>query len=386
MEIKGSFSFLRDRRKRSEISGTGGLKRKVLVLCMLAASALAGCRFQIAPQNMSSMGDALLGETAEMQIITPEGEAPDEAPAGSYLTVTIGGDIRYADTVGLFTGLSAYTIEKYSETSTWELEGAAGWGRVLNFKNMYYLVSGYGDNSISCGFSKNTELTNIYVSLIGGGRISGTEYQSVFLRERFPAAELSSLSAQEVLEECQPYIDALGFDHYSVDVYAMDTASLLQLQEELGIYSPDGDAWSQSDECYLLLYRNAVNGTPVFDISTESSVVVLYSPVLGLLSLDCGYLYQEVVEETPVPLLEPDFVYTKLGEMADRLGIGGTVLEVTEIQYGYAAKREEQDEISGKGMLTPCYRIVFLLTKQDGAQLEGDFLVDAVTGEQLTYN
>lgn len=353
---------------------------------MTAIFVLSGCRMQVTPEDVSR-ADQLQGKASDLEIIIPEDIILDTALDGKYLTARIGGNISFEDTVGMFTGLSEETIQQNTTTSTWELEkGYKSSGEVLSFGEMSYLINIDDGASTGCSFDADASVTNVYTALIDRNRLSGTAYNTVFLRQRFPDTELTSLSSQEAIAACKTYIDAYGFDYYAVDVYAMDTASLLRLQEELGVYSPDGDPWEEKDECYLLLYRNQINGVPVFDIDVESSTWILYSPVNGLLRFESAYIYQDIIAEEAVELIAPERVLPNLSGMAATLGVEGTTMEVTGVQLGYIAKQEQQTDYKGEGILTPCYQITYLLTKEDGVQLEGEFVVDAVTGYQLTWN
>lgn len=361
------------------------MKKKTYGICMIAVFVLAGCKMQVTPEDVSR-ADQLQGKTSDLNIIIPEDMVLDSTLDGQYVTARFGGNISFEDTVGMFTGLPEETIKKNTTTSAWETEGYESSGEVLSFGDITYLINKDDGASTGCYFAADTPVVNIYTALVNSNRLSGTAYNAVFLRQRFPNTELTALSSQEAIAACETYIDAYGFDYYKVDVYAMDTESLLQLQEEFDIYSPDGDPWEEKDECYLLLYKNQINGVPIYDIDSESSVRILYSPVNGLLSFDSAYIYQDIIAEEAVELIAPERVLPNLSGMAATLGIEGTTMEVTGVQLGYIAKREQLIDYKREGILTPCYQITYLLTEEDGTQLEGDFVVDAVTGYQLTWN
>ena len=362
------------------------MKRTMVIAASLMLF-LSGCQMRITPEDAAKAND-IAGNTSDIEIITPDDEEYDEAGTGAYLTVTAGldEDFDFYETANLFTGYDDETIENNSFISTWEFDGIEEWGQVLNTETGTFMTNGSNGRVVSLSYVQNTDENNIYKSLINTGRESGTAYNLFFLRERFPNSELEDYSSDEVLEDVKIYLESVGYEYRNVDIYAMDKESLLAIQDEEGIYSPDGDAWDEDDECYLLRFEAVIEDYEVFDISNITCLSIIYSKEKGLMYFELPVLYGEISAEEETELIAPSEIFQNLSGMAADLNIEGTKLEVAEVQSGYVAKRQQQFEDDTKGYLTPCYRILYQVTKADGTVVPGEFIVDAVTGERVSWD
>lgn len=348
-----------------------------------ALCSLSGCKMYITPEDASVA--AHYSDTVSdipVEICLNEEEL-DAAKQGSYIDVSIQ-EYPYEEAAEIFSGLSGDVVENNTLNSTWEEDnGETGWGKVLNYGDLVYSV---GDSGAAFYFCSDPELYNLYTAVIRQNRESGREYLAVYLNDYFPAEDLESMDRKTALENCQKYADALGFRYGEVSVHTVTKDALQRIEQESQISAPNGRAWDEDDECYLIMYQNCAGGCPIYDINGNSSLRLLYSPKHGLIDASPGYIYDDNAARTEVELVTPKQALLNISGMAKKDGLEGQRIEIREINLGYVAKTNDQRTEYMSGRLSPCYQIGYTLVTEDQREIMGTFLVDAVTGYQITWS
>ncbi len=363
-------------------------KKPVLILLLtlalvLTPACLAGCGGgQISPED-AARADAYGGAASDIPItVNLDEEELTAARSADILEVRMETYPSEELSMLLF-DLSLEQVEMLTERiDQVDANGEVyGWATTLNMGERSLTVTASGRQ---LWFSAGG-LVNLYRSVIGWQRLAGTEYDRYYLRERFPRTELSSCPSEQAYEACAIYMDKMGYSRWDADIYAMDLAVLEKAGQEYGLL-PEGRQWEEGDECYLLIFQPYVEEYPICSPNAENAVVFLYVPEQGIIFLDASGRYGGILSRQSVELVTAEQALLQLPGLLEELQIAGTALEVEEIGLGYLGKVPEQDPYdTGAGRLTPCYAIRAAITDGDGQEREEVFLVDAVTGQGVTY-
>lgn len=352
-------------------------KIPILGVCFWCGSLLAGCRMEISPEDLS-VADQYSGKKSDIsvEIHIPDKDL-DTAEEGYYLTAAAV-PYPFDGVAELFTGLDEATVNELAEESTWEDEdGSIEWSKSITYGDMNYRV---GNNGFDFYFSKSAEQSSDYRNITMANHVAVGGYDTVYLNEWFPKQELDNLSSEEAIQRCNVYLESLGYPTDNVDVYTLKEETMNALQKEYKNYDRE---WTKEEECYLLVYHNQIDGVPLYAPNGSSDMKCYYSAADGLFYiLYLGSIWGEVTEKTPVDLITPNQALLNLSAMASTVDLECASLEATDITLGYCMP----DYIEGGKYFTPCYKIDYVVTLTDGRQIQGDFLVNAVTGHQITRN
>lgn len=352
----------------------------ILMAMLFIAS---GCgNAQISPEDAAKANE-YTGNTLDFPVIinVPE-EEMTSLEKGDILQVQMQ-EFPYEDLVSPLFDLSGDQIDALTEVYDQKNESGEviGWAKVLRYGNGYF---GLAESGRYAWFSKEISTGRLFDSLIQAGRLSGTAYYRFFLLERFTQEGLDALPAQQVIDECNGYMEIMGFSEYEADIYAIDIQTLREIDSQFEI-SPEGRDWEDEDESYLLLYHPYYDQMPIYSINAENDIRFIYSVTNGVIDVETGYHFGEVLSRETVDLVTVEQALLQIEGLASELGLQGTQLEITGVSLGYIAKMAQQNPTQGIGILTPCYGITGVLTDDEGQQREGVFLVDATTGYGITW-
>ena len=327
----------------------------------------------------------VMGQVSGMEIVFSEKADYAEARTGYQLVTDISAELDYLSTVQLFTGLSPEEIELKTEEARWgdKNAGTAGSSKSIKVGKQSFRMRYAGEQqerTYAIGYENNSNNIDLIWTEVMKGELTELVFNNVYLRERFPKTDLEEMTSEQAIRACQPYLDAIGFTYDSVDVYAMTQEDLSRIQREHKVQAPEKGKWLKEDECILLLFHAACDGEPIFDIRDESMAKVLYSPTSGLVDLQYMHIHYRVLEQEEKILIAPKRVFSAIDSMAAAWKITGRRMEITEVRQGYVAPFEYQNEKTTKGLLMPAYQICYVLTRLDGSQVEGYFIVDATNG------
>ena len=351
-----------------------------VVFLLLFSAGCAGA--QISPEDAAKANE-YGGQSSEIPIeILVSGEDLDEPGQGEILE-TVMREYPFDVLAERLFDLTKEQVEKQTKSSTYEdeWEKMPVWSKILQDGESKLMVA---QNGHYCSYELRSSDSSLYRAAASGGRISGYGYNRVFLMERFPQEELDALPASQAEKECNELLEAMGEEKYSAAVYAMTLESLKAVGEEYDI-RPEGREWTKEDECYLLIYQRYFEDLPVFSVD-GGDILIFYSPQRGILSLRTNYWHGSTQNREKVDLVTPQQALLQIPALVSEARLTGQKLEVTEVRLGYVAKNTQQNETTGKGTLTPCYEICYVLTDMQEQKREGQFLVDAVTGYAVTWN
>lgn len=351
-----------------------------LVFLLLFSDGCTGA--QISPEDAAKANE-YGGQSCDIPIEIHVGDMDLTAPRQGEILETDMREYPFDILAGWLFDLTQEQVEKQTESHTYEdeWEKMPVWSKILREGESRLMVA---QNGHHCSYVLSSSDSNLYRAAASEGRITGYGYNRVFLMERFPQEDLDGLPASQVEKQCNELLDAMGVEEYSVDIYAMTLESLKMVGEQYDI-RPEGREWTKEDECYLLLYRRYMEDLPIFSID-GGDILIFYSPERGILCLQTEFWHGNVRNREKVDLVTPQQALLQIPALVSGAGLTGQNLEVTEIRLGYVAKNAQQNETTGKGSLTPCYEICYVLTDMQEQKREGRFLVDAVTGYGITWN
>lgn len=327
----------------------------------------------------------VMGQVSGMEIVFPENTDYSEARTGYQLVTDISAELGFISTARLFTGLSPEEIELNTKESRWgdKNAGTAGSSKSIKVGKRSFRMSYAGEQqerTYRIGYENNSTNIDLIWSEVMKGTLTELVFNNVYLRERIPQTDLEIMTAEQAIQACQPYLDAIGFTYDSVDVYALSQEDLSRIQREYKVKAPENGMWMKEDECILLLFHADCDGEPIFDIREESMAKVLYSPTSGLVDLQYMQAHYRVLEREEKELIAPERVFSAIDSMAAAWGITGRRMEITEVRQGYVALPQYQSDATMKGLLMPAYQICYVLTRLDGSRVDGYFVVDATNG------
>lgn len=359
------------------------LKKIKMAILGFSVIWLTGCQMTISPEDVAVV-DEHMGNVSDIpiEVSIPE-EVLNRVEQGYYIDAPVL-SYPYENAVEVFSGLSPEICQQYTEEASWpEEDGSLGWGKTLSYENMIYSV---GNSGLDFAFYTEPTVVSRYRLLLMHGVPSALAYSELRLNEQFPCQELSDMSIADALEQCQIYVDTLGISYQDMRVCTLSEEVLKRIEQEYGIMSPDEDSWKKEDECYIFIYQRKIDEYTIYDLLCESSLILYYSPTKGLLNVEVGRLYGDELTKTEVNLITPAQVVQNVSGMAAKENISGTLLKVTDIELGYVARFADIDFTNRKQRLLPCYRIRYVLTRENGTEAEGSFLANAVTGYYMSWD
>ena len=357
-----------------------GICLRIAVL-VFVAMLLCGCdNVRISPEDMAE-ANKHAGKVTDISIIMNVETIPEQM-YDYILHVDMKG-FPYEKMASSLFDLTNEEVEIITEhyDMTNEAGEVIGWAKILRYEEG---ILGLAESGRYAWFSLDKAKSSLYKSIISSDRLSGTAYDRYFLSERFSQEGLNALPVQSVLEECNGYVESIGISRYFVDVYSIDVSELQQISNQNEMLQGKYE-WGVEDECYLLMYRPYFGEKPLFSIDGENDIRILYSTEEKIIDLDTGFYFENVTSKEKVNLVTVDQALLQIESLVAELGLKGEIIEITEVELGYIAKKLQQNPEQGVGVLSPCYGIKAVLTGHDGRKHSGIFLVDAVAGYGITW-
>lgn len=244
-----------------------------------------------------------------------------------------------------------------------------------------------------------------------------------WLRDFYPLEDLDSCSKEEVIEACQPYVQAYGYaTDIEVNVYAMTLETLEDAWSEWKGHAPDPDyevpgidairkagktegsekayelqlqrqnavcqnqKWQKEDEAFLMIYRSCIDGKTVH--GSSSQLKLIYVPALDKVVYASGQYILETMDtkEQYENLIDRE---KAVSEAALALNAPQELLEVESIELEYYVAPTVGSAENGEALI-PCWTIEYkktdaLLNERLSRTVNGTILINAVDGQAIFY-
>ena len=214
--------------------------------------------------------------------------------------------------------------------------------------------------------------------------------QEAYLKKRYPAI-VDENKKEEILAECNAYINALGVAYSEIEMYRLD------MLEDDGFRMPRTDLENGDEEWWIMYRRPVIDGRYQESLQGEGITTVYYSVKRGVLMISASPSVYQIISKEEVDIISEDEVIDKVTSLAVRYMIDPECILIKRIELVYVEDINRADE--AYTYLRPCWRIEyvpfegkdpFYIDKEIGwtydtiSDESGYLLLDAQSGD-ITY-